>query len=57
MVDVTFFGMTMEYSALENMMDADLKAEIKQTFTDEQEILDVYLLKHREKYGSDFLQG
>ena len=57
MADVTFFGMTMEYSALEHMMDADLKAQIKQTFSDEQEILNVYLLKHKEKYGSDFLHG
>ncbi|MDX1810927.1 MAG: hypothetical protein R3240_03200 [Gammaproteobacteria bacterium] len=57
MVDITFFGMTMEYSAIESQMDQELKAEIMQTLSDEQEILDAYLLKHKEKYGSDFLQG
>jgi len=56
MVDITFFGMTMEYSAIENMMDPEIKAELLQTLNDEQEILDAYLLKHKQKYGNDFLQ-
>ena len=57
MVDITFFGMTMEYSAIENMMDAELKAEILKTTNDEQAIVDAYLKAHKEKFGSDFLQG
>lgn len=57
MPDITFFGMTMEYSAIENMMDKELKEKILSTVSDEQEIVDAYLIAHKEKFGSDFLQG
>lgn len=57
MVDITFFGMTMEYSAIENMMDPEIKAEITQKLSDEQEIVDAYIKAHKKKFGSDFLQG
>jgi len=57
MADITFFGMTMEYSAIENMMDEELKSKIAKGLSDEQEIVDAYLLAHKEKFGTDFLQG
>jgi len=57
MPDITFFGMTMEYSAIENMMDKELKTKISTTLTDEQEIIDAYLKEHKNKFGTDFLQG
>jgi len=56
MPDITFFGMTMEYSAVENMMDDQLKSEIVETITDEQDIIDAYIKAHKEKFGTDFLQ-
>lgn len=59
MTDITFNGMTMEYSVVEKMMDPELKAELQsevQTLS-EQAFLDAYMLAHKEKYGKDFLQG
>ena len=56
MPDITFFGMTMEYSAIESKMDPDLKKEIMKRVTDEQDIVDAYLVSHKEKFGSEFLQ-
>lgn len=56
MPDITFYGMTMEYSAIESKMDEDLKSEIKKSISDEQAILDAYLVAHKDKFGTDFLQ-
>jgi hypothetical protein len=58
MVDITFNGMTMEFSVIENMMDAETKAEVQRKHPDcsEQELLDDYLVLHKEKFGNDFLQ-
>ncbi len=59
MADITFNGMTMEFSVVEFMMDAETKAEIqnKNPGYSEQKLLDDYLVLHREKFGKDFLQG
>jgi hypothetical protein len=57
MPDITFFGMTMEYSAIENMMDETLKSKITETLSDEQAIVDAYIKAHKEQFGTDFLQG
>ena len=57
MVDITFFGMTMEYSAIESMMDEELKQDILKTTSDEQEVVDAYLEAHKAKFGTDFLMG
>ena len=56
MADITFFGMTMEFSAIENMMDPDIKAQIIANLSDEQAIVDEYIKAHKEKFGTDFLQ-
>lgn len=58
MVDITFNGMTMEFSVVENMMDAAMKTEIlnKNPGCSEQELLDGYLQLHKKKFGEDFLQ-
>ena len=56
MPDITFFGMTMEFSAIENKMDEQLKREIMTTLSDEQDIVDAYLIAHKDKFGTDFLQ-
>ena len=59
MVDITFNGMTMEFSVIENMMDTATKADIqsKNPNCSEQELLDAYLVLHKEKFGKDFLQS
>ena len=59
MADITFNGMTMEFSVVEFMMDAKTKAEIqsKNPGCSEQKILDDYLVLHKEKFGKDFLQS
>jgi predicted phosphoribosyltransferase len=59
MTDITFNGMTMEFNVVENMMDAELKGVLlaKLGNPSEQELLDAYLIAHKEKFGSDFLQG
>lgn len=59
MADITFNGMTMEFSVVENMMDADVKSEIEgaNSFFTEQAFLDAYMLAHKEKFGENFLQS
>ncbi|MDH5219436.1 MAG: hypothetical protein OEX19_17150 [Gammaproteobacteria bacterium] len=58
MPDITFNGMTMEFSVIENMMDTELKNQLTTSLTDssEQDLLDAYLLAHKDKFGTDFLQ-
>lgn len=59
MADITFNGMTMEFSVVEGMMDAELKTQIESVLEafSEQELLDAYIAAHKEKFGKDFLQG
>lgn len=59
MADITFNGMTMEFSVVEFMMDSETKAEIqsKNPGCSEQELLDNYMALHKEKFGKDFLLG
>ena len=59
MADITFNGMTMEYSVVEGMMDEGVKTEIELNLKDfsEQDFLDAYIKAHKEKLGTDFLQG
>jgi hypothetical protein len=58
MSDVTFNGMTMEFSIVESRMDAALKAEVEAALpgASEQDLLDAYLVAHKERFGKDFLQ-
>ncbi len=59
MADITFNGMTMEFSVVESMMDAELKRDISANLPSysEQALLDKYLTAHREKFGKEFLQA
>lgn len=59
MADITFNGMTMEFSVVEGMMDAELKSTVESELgkPDEQALLDAYILAHREKFGKEFLQS
>jgi hypothetical protein len=59
MSDITFNGITMEFSVLESLMDAQLKQEVTaQLGSDsEQALLDAYITAHREKFGKDFPLG
>lgn len=59
MADITFNGMTMEFSVVENMMDAETKTNVLSKIPNcsEQELLDAYLLQHKEKFGKEFLQN
>ncbi len=59
MADITFNGMTMEFSVVEGMMDAVLRTRIVTELegASEQELLDAYIAAHKEKFGKDFLQG
>ena len=59
MVDITFNGMTMEFDVVASMMDAEIKSAVINSLGDysEQELLDAYLIAHKEKFGSDFLQS
>lgn len=59
MTDVTFNGMTMEFSVIESMMDEELKSELTASLDNpsEQELLDAYLVAHKAKFNSNFLQG
>jgi len=59
MVDITFNGMTMEFSVIESVMDSETKAYVqsKNPNCSEQELLDAYLVLHKEKFGKDFLQS
>ncbi|MEJ2141980.1 MAG: hypothetical protein P8Y24_06440 [Gammaproteobacteria bacterium] len=59
MTDITFNGMTMEYSVVEGRMDPELKAEVESTLEsyDEQILLDAYMIAHEKKYGKAFLQA
>jgi len=57
MADITFNGMTMEFSVVECMMDSELKQDIvtKLESYSEQSLLDAYLPAHKEKFGKEFL--
>jgi hypothetical protein len=59
MADITFNGITMEFSVLEKLMDNQLKQEVSATLaTDsEQALLNAYIAAHREKFGKDFPLG
>lgn len=59
MTDINFNGMTMEFDVIESMMDTELKQEIKASLDSpsEQQILDAYLVAHKERFGNDFLQS
>ena len=59
MVDVTFNGMTMEFTIVESRMDTLLKAEVEAGMpgAPEQDLLDAYLEAHKERFGKEFLQG
>ena len=59
MADITFNGITMEFSVLENLMDAQLKQEVTTTLESysEQSLLNAYIAAHREKFGKDFPLG
>ena len=59
MADITFNGITMEFSVLENLMDAQLKQEVTTTLESysEQSLLNAYIAAHREKFGTEFPLG
>lgn len=59
MADITFNGMTMEFSVVEGMMDAKIKSQVEAELEaySEQALLDAYIRMHKEKFGKDFLQG
>jgi len=58
MADITFNGMTMEFSVVEGMMDADIKKSVETDLGDftEQALLDAYMAAHKDKFGKEFLQ-
>jgi len=59
MADITFNGITMEFSVLESLMDTQLRQAVTtqlETYT-EQSLLDAYIAAHREKFGKDFPLG
>lgn len=58
MADITFNGITMEFSVVEFMMDAETKVFIEKNKPgcSEQELLDDYLALHKEKFGKEFFQ-
>jgi hypothetical protein len=59
MADINFNGITMEFSVLESMMDAQLKQAVAdglETYS-EQSLLDAYITAHREKFGKEFPIG
>lgn len=58
MADITFNGMTMEFSVVEGMMDAELKTAIAAELGEytEQALLDAYMIAHKQKFGKEFLQ-
>ena len=58
MADITFNGMTMEFSVVEGMMDADLRSKVESKLGefDEQSLLNAYMTAHKEKFGKEFLQ-
>ena len=59
MADITFNGMTMEYSVVESMMDSELKHDVQSLLSEftEQSFLDAYLEAHKLKFGKEFLQN
>ncbi len=59
MADITFSGMTMEFSVVEGMMDTEIKQSIESELGDytEQSLLDAYMAVHKEKFGKEFLQS
>lgn len=57
MADITFNGITMEFSVVEFMMDEQLKQDVAsklETYS-EQSLLDAYMPAHKEKFGKEFL--
>ena len=57
MADITFNGITMEFSVVEFMMDEQLKQDVAsklETYS-EQSLLDAYMSAHKEKFGKEFL--
>lgn len=59
MADITFNGMTMEYSVVEGMMDSGVKQTVASELSDssEQDFLDAYMKAHKDKFGKEFLQN
>lgn len=59
MADITFNGITMEFSVLEKLMDSELKQEVVASVANdsEQSLLDAYISAHKEKFGTDFPLG
>lgn len=59
MADITFNGITMEFSVLETLMDAQLKQEVTSQLASysEQSLLDAYITAYREKFGKEFPLG
>ena len=59
MADITFNGMTMEYSFVESQMDAGVKQSVEAELSDysEQDFLDAYMEAHKAKFGKEFLQN
>lgn len=58
MADISFNGMTMEFSVVENMMDVEIRQKLQTELTGytEQSLLDAYMAAHKEKFGKEFLQ-
>lgn len=59
MADITFNGMTMEFSVVEGMMDPGLRAEVESVLESpsEQALLDAYMAAHKARFGREFLGG
>ena len=59
MADITFNGITMEFSVVETLMDTTLKQDVASQLASysEQSLLDAYITAHREKFGKDFPLG
>jgi len=57
MADITFNGMTMDFSVVEFMMDSQLKSDVANQLKSysEQSLLDAYLIAHKAKFGKEFL--
>lgn len=59
MADITFNGITMEFSVVETLMDTQLKQAVTTQLKSysEQALLDAYITAHKEKFGKDFPLG
>ena len=59
MADISFNGITMEFSVVETLMDTTLKQDVASQLPSysEQSLLDAYIAAHREKFGKDFPLG